>query len=50
LRPVESSDDSVLVYEHLASGETLVIPNPRLTFAQIPEVQREVSALLAPGA
>ncbi|MFZ4682008.1 MAG: hypothetical protein ACOYMS_05875, partial [Terrimicrobiaceae bacterium] len=47
LRPVESQDDDMLVYEHLASGETIVIPNPRLSFVQIPEVQREVSELLA---
>lgn len=50
LRPMESSDDSVLVYEHVATGETLVVSNPRLSLEQIPEVQREVSALLAPAA
>ncbi len=49
LKPVESSDDSVLVYEHMATGETLVVENPRLALEQIPEVQREVSALLAPA-
>lgn len=49
LKPVESSDDSVLVYEHLATGETFVVENPRLALEQIPEVQREVSALLAPA-
>jgi hypothetical protein len=47
LRPVESQDDDMLVYEHLESGETIVIPNPRLSLVQIPEVQREVSELLA---
>jgi hypothetical protein len=47
LRPVDSQDDDMLVYEHLASGEIIVIPNPRLSFVQIPEVQREVSELLA---
>jgi hypothetical protein len=46
IRPVESSDDDMLVYEHLATGETLVIANPRLSLDRIPEVQREVSALL----
>ncbi len=50
LRPMESSDESVLVYEHIATGETLVVSNPRLSLEQIPEVQREVSALLAPAA
>ena len=47
LRPVDSQDDDMLVYEHIASGETIVSPNPRLSFVQIPEVQREVSELLA---
>lgn len=47
LRPVESQDDDMLVYEHIESGETFVIPNPRLSLVQIPEVQREVSQLLA---
>jgi len=47
LRPVESSDDDMLVYEHLASGETFVLANPHLSLEQIPDVQREVSALLA---
>lgn len=48
LRPVDSNDDDVLVYEHVGTGETIVIANPHLGFDQIPEVQREVTALLAP--
>lgn len=48
LRPMESQDDDMLVYEHVATGETIVLENPRLGFDQIPAVQREVSALLAP--
>lgn len=47
LRPVDSQDDDILVYEHALTGETLVISNPRLSFEQIPSVQREVSDLLA---
>jgi hypothetical protein len=50
LRPLESSDDDMLVYEHLATGETLVLANPKLSLDRIPEVQREVSALLDPAA
>jgi hypothetical protein len=46
LKPMESSDPDVLVYERAGSGETFLIPNPRLSLAQVPEVQREVSALL----
>jgi hypothetical protein len=49
IRPLESSDDDMLVYEHLATGETLVIANPRLSLDRIPEIQREVSALLSPA-
>ena len=48
LRPVESSDDDMLVYEHVGTGETIVLANPHLSFEQIPSVQREVSALLTP--
>ncbi|MEI6492154.1 MAG: hypothetical protein WCO94_06375 [Verrucomicrobiota bacterium] len=48
LRPVESRDDDMLVYEHAATGETIVLANPRLNFDQIPAVQKEVSALLSP--
>ncbi|MEI7864044.1 MAG: hypothetical protein WCI38_01635 [Chthoniobacterales bacterium] len=46
LKPMESSDPDVLVYERAQSGETFLIPNPRLSLSQVPEVQREVSALL----
>jgi len=47
LRPMESQDADILVYEHLESGDTFVLTNPHLSFEQIPEVQREVSELLA---
>jgi len=47
LRPVESQDDELLVYEHIGSGETFVIQNPHLSLEQIPAVQAEVSELLA---
>ena len=50
IRPLESSDDDMLVYEHLSTGETLVLANPKLSFDRIPEVQREVSDLLDPSA
>ena len=46
LKPMESTDPDVLVYERAQTGETFLIPNPRLSLAQVPEVQREVSALL----
>ena len=47
--PVESQDDDVLVYEHAQTGETFVMANPHLSFERIPEVQAEVSELLAGG-
>jgi hypothetical protein len=46
LKPMESSDPDVLVYERAGTGETFLIPNPRLALSQVPEVQKEVSALL----
>lgn len=46
LKPMPSEDSGVLVYEHAQSGETFLIPNPHLRLDQVPEVQREVSALL----
>ena len=50
LRPMASQDEDMLVYEHVATGETIVISNPRLSLDQIPAVQKEVSALLIPDA
>lgn len=47
LRPMESADDDILVYEHIESGETFVLANPHLSMERIPEVQAEVSELLA---
>ena len=49
LRPVESRDADVLVYEHAATGETIVLSNPHLSFEQIPAVQSEVGSLLNKG-
>jgi len=50
LRPVQSRDGDMLVYEHVVTGETIVIANPHLSFDQIPQVQQEVGALLEHGA
>lgn len=46
LKPMDSEDSGVLVYERAETGETFLIPNPHLSLAQVPEVQAEVSALL----
>lgn len=49
LCPVASRDEDMLVYEHVVTGETIVIANPHLSLEQIPDVQREVGALLEHG-
>lgn len=49
LRPVESQDPALLVYEHARTGETVVVRNPGLSLDQVPEVQRQVAGLLAGG-
>ena len=46
LKPMDSADPDVLVYERAETGETFLIPNPRLSLAQVPEIQAEVYALL----
>lgn len=47
LLPAESAEPDLLVYHHAESGETFVVRNPSLSIDQIPEVQQEVSDLLA---
>jgi hypothetical protein len=47
LRPIESSDDGLLVYEHAGTGESIVVPNPRLSLDQLSAVQNEVYEMLA---
>ena len=47
LRPVESSDASLLVYEHAATGESFVVANPDLSLESIPAIQNEVYDMLA---
>ncbi len=46
LRAIDSPGADTLVYEHPSSGETFILKNPHLGLEQIPDVQREVSALL----
>lgn len=46
LRPVESSEADMLVYEHAATGEIFVLENPRLGLDRIPEIQLEVAEML----
>jgi hypothetical protein len=45
----ETEDATFLVYEHSKSGEVYIIRDPELKLAQIEEVQKEVSRLLAAG-
>ena len=46
----ETEEATFLVYEHSKSGEVYIIRDPELKLAQIEEVQKEVSRLLAGGA
>jgi hypothetical protein len=46
LRPIQSSDEGLLVYEHAGTGESIVVPNPRLSLDQISAVQNEVYEML----
>jgi hypothetical protein len=51
LRPTDTRDDAdgrrLLLYEHVRTGETFVVADPRLRLDQLEEVQREVAELLA---
>ena len=47
LRPIQSSDEDLLVYEHAGTGESIIVPNPRLSVDQIYAVQKEVFEMLA---
>jgi hypothetical protein len=47
LRPRESGEKGILVYEHARTGETFLIADPSLSLADLASVQEEVSALLA---
>ena len=47
LRPMESKDSKLLVYEHDSTGETFVVPNPNLSLENIPAIQNEVYGMLA---
>jgi hypothetical protein len=46
LRPMETQDDTMLVYERVGTGEIFVMRNPDLSLDQIPEVQLEVADML----
>ena len=44
----EQDGQKILIYEHARTGETFLVPDPRLRLDQLELVQTEVSALLAP--
>ena len=44
----EQDGQKILIYEHARTGETFLVPDPRLRLDQLEAVQTEVSALLAP--
>ena len=47
LKPLPSSEKSILVYEHSSTGETFLIQDPHLSLENLLEVQQEVSELLS---
>ncbi|HLB34397.1 MAG: hypothetical protein A3F67_01805 [Verrucomicrobia bacterium RIFCSPHIGHO2_12_FULL_41_10] len=47
LRPLKSPETSTLLYEHVDTGETFIIPDPHLSLENLLEVQQEVSELLS---
>jgi hypothetical protein len=44
----ETDGQKILIYEHVRTGETFLVPDPRLRLDQLEAVQAEVVALLAP--
>ncbi|MCX6906865.1 MAG: hypothetical protein NTY01_02355 [Verrucomicrobia bacterium] len=44
----EQDGQKILIYEHARTGETFLVPDPRLRLDQLEAVQTEVAALLAP--
>lgn len=53
LRPVETRGEDeagrLLVYEHVKTGDTFVVRDPRLRLDQLAEVQAEVAGLMSPA-
>jgi hypothetical protein len=47
LRPVESSETSLLVYEHAGTGESIVLADPNLSLERLSAIQSEVYDMLA---
>lgn len=46
LKPLPSTQPSLLVYEHVSTGETFLIQDPHLSLENLLQVQQEVSLLL----
>ena len=46
LKPMDSNDDDIIVYERVVTGETFVLRNPNLSLDQIPAIQVEVAEML----
>ena len=46
LRPLPSPEKTTLLYEHVGTGETLILTDPQLSLENLVEVQQEVFQLL----
>jgi hypothetical protein len=50
IKTEEGADGRVLVYEHVATGDVFIVPDPKLRLDEIESVQNEVSQLLRAAA
>ncbi|MBV9645601.1 MAG: hypothetical protein JO334_18745 [Verrucomicrobia bacterium] len=44
----ESAEEKVLIYEHVATGEVFIVPDPQLKLDQLDSVQQQIYSLLQP--
>ena len=47
LRPRQSPEKGILIYEHATTGETFVIADPQLSLSDLAAVQEEVSGMMS---
>jgi hypothetical protein len=46
IKTEHAGDERLLVYEHTATGDVFIVPDPKLRLDEIENVQNEVSTLL----
>ena len=50
IKTEQSGNDRVLIYEHGASGDLFIVPDPQLRLDELESVQNEVTQLLRSAA